>query len=78
MGDYHFSQGDGEITFCGAIEMAGWIDLHVDLIKGGVRRNTALSNPSSSPARSIRTTRDYLVFEGICVDDRRATSITST
>ncbi len=24
MGDLHFSQGDGEITFCGAIEMAGW------------------------------------------------------
>ncbi len=23
MGDLHFSQGDGEITFCGAIEMAG-------------------------------------------------------
>ena len=25
MGDLHFSQGDGEITFCGAIEMAGWL-----------------------------------------------------
>ena len=24
VGDLHFSQGDGEITFCGAIEMAGW------------------------------------------------------
>ena len=24
MGDIHFSQGDGEITFCGAIEMAGY------------------------------------------------------
>jgi Acetamidase/Formamidase family len=23
MGDIHFSQGDGEIAFCGAIEMAG-------------------------------------------------------
>jgi len=22
-GDLHFSQGDGEITFCGAIEMGG-------------------------------------------------------
>ena len=36
MGDLHFSQGDGEITFCGAIEMGGFIDLHVDLIKGGM------------------------------------------
>ena len=25
-GDLHFSQGDGEITFCGAIEMGGFID----------------------------------------------------
>jgi formamidase len=29
MGDIHFSQGDGEITFCGAIEMAGYLDLRV-------------------------------------------------
>ena len=36
MGDLHFSQGDGEITFCGAIEMAGFIDLGVELIKGGM------------------------------------------
>ena len=36
MGDLHFSQGDGEITFCGAIEMGGFMDLHVDLIKGGM------------------------------------------
>jgi len=32
MGDIHFSQGDGEIVlWCG--EMAGYLDLHVDLIK---------------------------------------------
>ena len=31
MGDLHFSQGDGEITFCGAIEMPGWIHLKVEL-----------------------------------------------
>ena len=36
LGDLHFSQGDGEITFCGAIEMGGFMDLHVDLIKGGM------------------------------------------
>ena len=29
MGDLHFSQGDGEITFCGAIEMAGYLDIRV-------------------------------------------------
>lgn len=35
-GDLHFSQGDGEINFCGAIEMGGFIDMHVDVIKGGM------------------------------------------
>ena len=35
--DLHFSQGDGEVTFCGAIEMGGFIDFGVDLIKGGMR-----------------------------------------
>lgn len=36
VGDLHFSEGDGEITLCGAIEMAGWIDLKVSIIKNGV------------------------------------------
>lgn len=27
MGDMHFSQGDGEVSFCGAIEMSGFLDL---------------------------------------------------
>uniref|UniRef100_A0A803PED9 Formamidase n=1 Tax=Cannabis sativa TaxID=3483 RepID=A0A803PED9_CANSA len=26
-GDMHFSQGDGEVSFCGAIEMSGFLDL---------------------------------------------------
>jgi len=26
-GDMHFSQGDGEISFCGAIEMSGFLEL---------------------------------------------------
>ncbi len=34
MGDLHFSQGDGEITFCGAIEMAGWVHLKVEMHQG--------------------------------------------
>jgi formamidase len=34
MGDLHFSQGDGEITFCGAIEMAGWLHLKVSTDQG--------------------------------------------
>ncbi len=69
MGDLHFSQGDGEITFCGAIEMAGWIDLHVDVIKDGVNK-FKMKNPifKSSPLEPRYT--NYLVFEGISVDEQ--------
>lgn len=35
VGDLHFSQGDGEISFCGAIEIAGVITIKFDVIKGG-------------------------------------------
>lgn len=27
VGDMHFSQGDGEVSFCGAIEMSGFLEL---------------------------------------------------
>jgi formamidase len=48
-GDLHFSQGDGEITFCGAIEMGGYLDLGVDLIKGGMEAYGVTSNPLFFP-----------------------------
>ena len=48
MGDIHFSQGDGEISFCGAIEMSGYLDLHVDIIKGGVAKY-GMVNPIFKP-----------------------------
>lgn len=38
LGDLHFSQGDGELSFCGAIEMAGITTMKVDIIKGGVEK----------------------------------------
>jgi formamidase len=37
MGDMHFSQGDGEVSFCGAIEMSGFLDLKCTVIKGGMK-----------------------------------------
>ncbi len=49
MGDIHFSQGDGEISFCGAIEMAGWIDIHVEMIKGGMSKYGVV-NPIFQPS----------------------------
>ena len=68
MGDIHFSQGDGEITFCGAIEMSGYIDLHVDIIKGGVDKY-GLVNPIFKPGPVESRYSEYLVFEGISVDE---------
>jgi formamidase len=69
MGDLHFSQGDREITFCGAIEMAGWIDLHVDLIKDGVNRY-AVTNPIFMPGPEEPRYTEFLTFEGISVDEQ--------
>jgi formamidase len=68
MGDLHFSQGDGEITFCGAIEMAGWLHLKVDLIKDGIRKY-GIKNPIFRPSPITPTYNDYLIFEGISVDE---------
>ena len=69
LGDLHFSQGDGEITFCGAIEMAGWIDLHVDIIKDGVNKFKMI-NPIFQPGPLEPHYSNYLVFEGISVDEQ--------
>jgi formamidase len=69
MGDIHFSQGDGEISFCGAIEMSGFIDLHVDIIKGGVEKY-GMVNPIFKPGPVEPRYSEYLVFEGISVDEK--------
>ena len=68
VGDLHFSQGDGEITFCGAIEMAGWIHLRVSLIKDGMAKY-AIKNPIFKPSPIAPKYDDYLIFEGISVDE---------
>jgi formamidase len=69
MGDLHFSQGDGEITFCGAIEMAGWLHLKVDIIKDGVAKY-GIKNPVFKPSPITPNYKDYLIFEGISVDEK--------
>ncbi len=68
MGDLHFSQGDGEITFCGAIEMAGWLHIKVDMIKGGMAKY-GIKNPIFKPSPIMPNYNDYLIFEGISVDE---------
>ncbi|EAT89430.2 hypothetical protein SNOG_02699 [Parastagonospora nodorum SN15] len=70
VGDLHFSQGDGEISFCGAIEMAGVITLKFSVMKGGMKQLAMKSpiylpgpvEPQFGPGR-------YLTFEGFSVDE---------
>ena len=68
MGDIHFSQGDGEISFCGAIEMAGWLDIRVNIIKGGMAKY-GVTNPIFKPSPMEPRYSNYLIFEGISVDE---------
>ena len=68
MGDLHFSQGDGEITFCGAIEMGGFIDFGVDLIKDGMSKYGVTTNPILIPGRVEPRYSDFLTFIGVSVD----------
>ena len=67
MGDIHFSQGDGEISFCGAIEMAGWIEIKVDVIKRGAQEY-GITGPFAKSGRLEPRFDEYLIFEGISVD----------
>ncbi|PSP99363.1 formamidase [Halobacteriales archaeon QS_5_70_17] len=67
-GDLHFSQGDGEITFCGAIEMAGWVDMKVDVIKDGVEK-MGTDYAMFKPGYQDPDFSNYVVFEGYSVDE---------
>ncbi len=70
MGDIHFSQGDGEISFCGGIEMAGWIDIKVNIIKGGMKKYGVTTNPIFETSPLEPRYWNHLVFEGISVDEK--------
>ncbi|THW32447.1 Acetamidase/Formamidase [Aureobasidium pullulans] len=69
VGDLHFSQGDGEISFCGAIEMAGVITIKFKVMKNGVEQLAMKSpiyipgpvEPNFGPGR-------HIYFEGFSVD----------
>ena len=70
VGDLHFSQGDGEITFCGAIEMGGYVDLHIDLIKDGMDTYGVTTNPVFFPGNVEPRYSEFLTFVGISVDEQ--------
>ncbi|KAI6695130.1 hypothetical protein NL676_022840 [Syzygium grande] len=44
--DMHFSQGDGEVSFCGAIEMSGFLELKCEIIKGGMKEYLTPMGPT--------------------------------
>ncbi|SNR76727.1 formamidase [Haloechinothrix alba] len=67
-GDLHFSQGDGEITFCGAIEMGGYIDFAVDVIKGGMDTYGITTNPVFMPGNVEPRYSEFLTFIGVSVE----------
>jgi formamidase len=67
VGDIHFSLADGEVTVCGAIEMAGYLDLRVDVIPNGMQVY-GTSNPFfvTGPLNVEYTER--IVFEGLSLE----------
>lgn len=69
VGDLHFSQGDGEITFCGAIEISGWIELRVHVIKGGMEKYNIKKNPVYEPGPVSPNYNEFLVFQGVSVKE---------
>lgn len=70
VGDLHFSQGDGEISFCGAIEMAGVITIKFTVMKQGVA-HLGLQSPIyiPGPVEPQFGPGRYIYFEGFSVDE---------
>ncbi|XP_020676764.2 uncharacterized protein LOC110095522 [Dendrobium catenatum] len=75
-GDMHFSQGDGEISLCGAIEMSGFLELKCEIIRGGMKEYLTPMGPTElhvNPIFEIGPVEprfsEWLVFEGISVDE---------
>ena len=71
VGDLHFSQGDGEISFCGAIEMAGIITLKFNVMKNGLA-DLGIKSPIflPGPVEPHYGPGRYLTFEGFSVDEK--------
>ncbi|KAJ8609864.1 hypothetical protein MRB53_038903 [Persea americana] len=72
VGDLHFSQGDGEISFCGAIEMAGIITIKFSVMKNGQAELGMVGGKSPiyipGPVEPQFGPGRMLYFEGFSVD----------
>lgn len=67
VGDLHFSQGDGELTFCGAIEICGIITVKFNVLKDGMKK-LAMNNPIYMPSPIDPQYLQQVTFQGISVD----------
>jgi formamidase len=70
------SQGDGEVSFCGAIEMSGFLEIKCDIIRDGVAKHLTPMGPTKLHVHPIFEIgpleprfSEWLVFEGISVDE---------
>jgi formamidase len=77
VGDIHFSQGDGEVSFCGAIEMSGFLHFKCDIMRGGMEKYLTPMGPTKlhvNPIFEISPLEprfsEWLVFEGLSVDEQ--------
>jgi formamidase len=68
VGDFHASQGDGEITFCGAIEMAGYVDCKFEVVKDGMEKH-GVDHPIFEPGHRGPNFEDYVTFCGYSVTE---------
>ncbi|GJD10094.1 Formamidase [Galdieria sulphuraria] len=76
MGDLHFSQGDGEVSFCGAIEMSGFAIMRCQIIRNGMDKYLSPMGPTKLHVNPIFEVSpleprysEFLVFEGVSVDE---------
>lgn len=67
IGDLHFSQGDSELSFCGAIEMSGIATLRCTVIKGGIEK-LKLKQPIYLPSPVDPFYSQHLTFQCLSVD----------
>jgi len=65
----HILEGDGEISFCGAIEMAGVITINFKVMKNGMA-DLGMKSPLylPGPVEPHYSPSRYLTFEGFSVD----------
>jgi formamidase len=70
VGDLHFSQGDGEISFCGAIEMSGVVTINFKVMKNGMA-DLGMKSPIylPGPVEPHYGPGRYITFEGFSVDE---------